>query len=238
MLRRAVAHGRNFFRYARRASWRFTCCSGASPLRPRPCIAAAANGGDLRLRCCPLLGCSYGAQARFDAPCWPDTARYVTLTRTRIVPSVSFGAGCATRQAHYMAGPEAKTKVLNTYFKGQTTGSGGGGVRAAPARELVRAGSGGHRRCSVHQTYRGLGATGKDDKTAAATTGQRQARNRCNRSVGSPEPFFQREHGATVMPDGLLATQINKIDATLRNGFPSSLNYQNQLLGTGKLIRL
>jgi hypothetical protein len=36
------------------------------------------------------------------------------------------------------------------------------------------------------------------------------------------------------MPDGLLATQINKIDATLRNGFPSSLNYQNQLFGTGK----
>jgi hypothetical protein len=29
----------------------------------------------------------------------------------------------------------------------------------------------------------------------------------------------------------LLATQINKIDATLRNGFPSSLNYQNQLFG-------
>ena len=126
--------------------------------------------------------------------------------------------------------------MLNTYFKGQTTGSGGGGVRAAPARELVRAGSGGHRRRSVHQTCRGLGATGKDDKTAAATTGQRQARNRRNRSVGSPEPFFQREHGATVMLDGLLATQINKIDATLRNGFPSSLNYQNQLFGTGKLV--
>ena len=52
--------------------------------------------------------------------------------------------------------------------------------------------------------------------------------------VGPPEPFFQRKHGATDMPDGLLATQINKIDATLRNGFPSSLNYQNQLFGTGK----
>ena len=136
-----------------------------------------------------------------------------------------------------MAGPEAKTKVLNTDFKGQTTGSGGGGVRAAPARELVRAGSGGHRRRPVHQTCRGLGATGKDDKTAAATTGQRQARKRCNRSVGPPGPFFQREHGATVMPDGLLATQINKIDATLRNGFPSSLNYQIDRFGTGKPLK-
>ena len=153
----------------------------------------------------------------------PSTNHTLLSAHTHLLP-----------QTGYMAGPEAKTKVLNTYFKGQTTGS-GGGVRAAPARELVRAGSGGHRRRSVHQTCRGLGATGKDDKTAAATTGQRQARNRHNRSVGSPEPFFKREHGATVMPDGLLATQINKIDATLRNGFPSSLDYQNQLFGTGKV---
>ena len=68
MLRHAVAHGRNFFRYARRASWRFTCCSGASPLRPRPCIAAAEHG----LLSCPAdeqpLGMFPRALHRANAP--------------------------------------------------------------------------------------------------------------------------------------------------------------------------
>ena len=113
------------------------------------------------------------------------------------------------------AGPEAKTEVLNTYFKGQTTNSGDGGVHAVPARGLVRTGPEGHSRRPVHQTCRGPGATEKDDKTAAATTGQGQARKRCNRSVGPQGLFFQREHGAIVMPGGFLTTQTIKIDSRL-----------------------
>ena len=68
MLRHGVAHGTKFSRYARRASWRFTCCSGASPLRPRSCIAAAEHG----LLSCPAeehpLGMFLRALHRANAP--------------------------------------------------------------------------------------------------------------------------------------------------------------------------
>ena len=77
LLRHGVAHGRNLFRYARRARWRFTWCSGASPLRPLPCIAAAERGP----LSCPAreqpLGMFPQALHRANAP---------TSTRTTLTP--------------------------------------------------------------------------------------------------------------------------------------------------------
>ena len=105
----------------------FRSCARAVGVR-----GAASPAGGHQESSVPPMRALKGGDTTNHGLCTPP--KFPALLPVRILSQQAMDAG---------AGPEAKTEVLNTYFKGQTTNSGDGGVHAVPARELhvVRTGS-------------------------------------------------------------------------------------------------